>query len=103
MDIRPDGILRLLNASTGAGYDLESIMQAAERIINAERLFLIRAGFSAKDDTLPSRIVKEPLPDGAAKGEVCELEKMLPPYYESRGWDSDGLPTGAKLEELGLI
>jgi len=102
MDIRPEGILRLLNASTGAGYDLESIMQAAERIINAERLFLIRAGFGAKDDMLPARIVKEPLPDGAAKGEVCELEKMLPPYYESRGWDSDGRPTGAKLEELGL-
>jgi aldehyde:ferredoxin oxidoreductase len=101
-DIRPEGILRLLNASTGTDYDMESLLLAGERIVNAERLFLVRAGFSAKDDSLPLRIIKEPLPDGPAKGHVCELEKMLPPYYELRRWDMEGRPRDSKIKNLGL-
>jgi aldehyde:ferredoxin oxidoreductase len=101
-DIQPDGILRLLNASTGVDYNMEALLQAGERVINAERLFLVGAGFSVKDDSLPLRIVREPLPDGPAKGQVCELEKMLPPYYESRGWDGNGRPSESKLKALGL-
>jgi aldehyde:ferredoxin oxidoreductase len=32
-----------------------------------------------------------------------KFEKMLDEYYELRGWDvKTGLPTRAKLEELGL-
>ena len=102
-DIRPAGILKLLNASTGYKYDLKALMRAGERIVNAERLFLVKAGFRAKDDSLPPRIVKEPLPDGPGKGHVCELEQMLPIYYQLRGWDSEGQPVESKLEELGLV
>ena len=102
-DIRPAGILKLLNASTGYKYDLEALIRAGERIINAERLFLVKAGFHAKDDSLPPRIVKEPLPDGPGKGHVCELEQMLPMYYQLRGWNSDGQPLESKLKELGLV
>jgi aldehyde:ferredoxin oxidoreductase len=101
-DIRPEGVLRLLNATTGFGYDMDSLIMAAERCINAERLFLIRAGFSAADDNLPPRIVAEPLPAGPAKGHVCELDKMLPPYYEARGWDGEGRPTAETLRALAL-
>jgi aldehyde:ferredoxin oxidoreductase len=101
-DIQPEGILRLLNASTGFNYDMETLLQAGERIVNAERLFLSRAGFSAKDDSLPDRIVKAPLPDGPAKGHVCDLEKMLPQYYQMRGWEPDGRPGRAKIQSLGL-
>jgi aldehyde:ferredoxin oxidoreductase len=101
-DIRPDGLLRLLNAATGFDYDLESLVAAGERVINAERLFLVRAGFTSADDSLPPRITAEPLPDGPAKGHVCELDKMLPPYYELRGWDPDGRPTAETLRSLAL-
>jgi aldehyde:ferredoxin oxidoreductase len=101
-DVRPTGILELLNAATGAGYDMGSLMRAAERIINAERLFLVKAGFNRKDDSLPPRIVGEPLPDGPAKGMVCHLDEMLNDYYRLRGWTQDGIPTDKKLKELGL-
>jgi aldehyde:ferredoxin oxidoreductase len=101
-DIRPAGILELLNTATGAGYNMENLIRAGERIINAERLFLIRAGFSAADDTLPRRIVAEPLPDGPAEGHVCELDRMLPPYYELRGWDEEGRPTAKTIQSLEL-
>jgi aldehyde:ferredoxin oxidoreductase len=101
-DVRPTGILELLNAATGVGYDMDSLMRAAERIINAERLFLVKAGFNRKDDSLPPRIVGEPLPDGPAKGMVCHLDEMLNDYYRLRGWTQDGIPTDKKLKELGL-
>ena len=101
-DIRPEGILELLNAATGADYTMTLLMQCAERIINAERLFLVRAGFSAKDDTLPIRILHEPLSDGPAKGQVCELERMLPVYYDLRGWTVDGIPHAKTLAQLQL-
>jgi len=101
-DIQPEGILRLLNAATGADYSMETLLQAGERVVNAERLFLVRAGFSAKNDSLPQRIINEPLPDGPAKGHVCELNKMLRPYYKLRGWDSEGRPNASKIKALGL-
>jgi len=101
-DIRPVGILELLNSATGAGYEMEELVRAGERIFNVERLFLAKAGFSRKDDTLPPRILNEPLPDGPAKGMVCHLDEMLTQYYELRGWDKNGIPTEAKLRELGL-
>lgn len=100
--IAPDGILELINAATGAGYTIEELSRAGERIFNAERLFLARAGFSRKDDTLPARILRTPLPDGPAKGMVCHLEEMLADYYRIRGWDDDGRPTAATLRALGL-
>jgi len=103
LDIRPNGILDLLNAATGANYEMSSLMEAAERIINTERLFLTKAGFSAKDDTLPPRIISEPLPEGPSKGKVCHLDEMLPEYYRLRGWDENGIPKKEKLRQLYLI
>ena len=102
LDARPVGIMELLNAATGANYSLEELEKAGERIWNAERLFLTRAGFSRKDDSLPPRMLHEPMPSGPAKGYVCHLEEMLEPYYQYRGWTADGIPTPQKLQELGL-
>ena len=71
---------------------MEELETAGERIVNAERLFLVRAGFSRKDDTLPPRMTSEPMPDGPAKGLVCHLEEMLDVYYRLRNWTDDGIP-----------
>ncbi len=102
LEVSPDVILEYLNAATGANYTIEELIRTGERIANAERLFLIKAGFSRKDDSLPSRLTQEPLPSGPAKGSVCHLNEMLDEYYQARGWTVDGLPTQEKLKELGL-
>ena len=48
-------------------------------------------------------MIKEPLPDGPAQGQVVDLEFMLNEYYELRGWDKKtGFPTRRKLSELDL-
>jgi len=92
----------LLEAVTGAGYNKENLMLAGERVWNIERLFNLKAGLTAKDDSLPPRILKEPLPAGPSKGQVVRLGEMLPEYYRVRGWDENGVPTPEKLAELGL-
>ena len=102
LGVAPVGILEYMNAATGADYTLEELMQAGERIINAERLFLVKAGFTRKDDSLPKRLTEEPAPTGPAKGLVCHLQEMLDEYYKARGWTEDGLPGEEVLRRLGL-
>ncbi len=97
-----DEILPQLSAATGVPYTLESLLQIGERIWNLERLWNERAGLTGKDDTLPKRILEEPLPSGPAKGQVNKLGEMLPEYYRLRGWDAEGRITQEKLKELGL-
>ena len=96
----PERLSEMMNLTTGAGYTPEEVMIAAERVYNLERMFLIKAG--STEDTLPHRMLHEPLPDGPAKGKVVELDKMLPEFYKLRGWDEKGVPTKEKLQELGL-
>lgn len=101
--VKKGGYATLLLAATGIQHDNESFLKAGERIWNLERLFNLRAGFTRKDDTLPLRMLKEPVKTGPSKGQVvAEFDRMLDEYYEVRGWDKDGVPTEEKLKELGI-
>ena len=95
-------MLPQLAAATGVDYKLEELMTIGERIWNLERRWNERSGMTGVEDTLPKRILEEPLPSGPAKGKVNRLGEMLPEYYELRGWDKDGKITPEKLKELGL-
>lgn len=101
-DVMPSRMAELLNLATGAGYTVKSLLEAGDRVYTLERLFLTKAGFRRRDDTLPARMLEEPMPEGPAKGHVVELDEMLPAFYELRGWGEDGVPTDEKLAELGL-
>jgi len=103
LELKPSGILEYLNAITGADYTMDTLLGAGERIFTAERQFLVKAGFSRKDDSLPTRLTQQPLPGGHALGSICHLEEMLNEYYQERGWTKDGIPTEAKLKELELF
>ncbi len=81
---------------------MEKLPLVGERIWNLERQFNNAAGFTAKDDSLPPRLTTEPAKTGPAKGLVNGLDKMLPEYYELRGWSKDGVPTKETLARLGL-
>ena len=69
---------------------------------NLERDFNLRAGLSAKDDTLPKRLLTEAAKTGPAKGLVNKLGEMLPEYYSLRGWSEDGVPTDETRQRLRL-
>ncbi len=95
-------LAELLTAATGVPYSTEEFMKTGARIWNIERLFNMKAGLTAKDDTLPPRMLNDPMPAGPCKGEVSKLDKMLPEYYAIRGWSAEGVPTKEKLAELGI-
>ncbi|MFH1243181.1 MAG: aldehyde ferredoxin oxidoreductase C-terminal domain-containing protein [Pseudomonadota bacterium] len=98
----PGMLARFYQATTGLDMSEEDVLRAGERIVNIERAYNVREGLTRRDDNLPDRMLKEPMPDGFAKGQVVDLESMLDEYYGFRGWDKDsGLPT-KKLLELGL-
>ena len=81
------------------------LQKAGERIYNLEKAYNVREGWTKKDDYPPPRVMKDPIPDGVAKGSLVtkkEFELMLNAYFEARGWNSDGVPTKEKLTELGL-
>lgn len=90
---------------TGIDLSVNELKLAGERISNLKKAFNIREGWTRKDDSLPPRVMKDPIPDGIAKGSVVtgeELDMMLNAYYEARGWSQTGLLTKKKLLELEL-
>ncbi|MFP6731420.1 MAG: aldehyde ferredoxin oxidoreductase family protein [Alphaproteobacteria bacterium] len=97
-----DDIAGQLEAACGGGWTGERLRETGERIWNLERLFNLGAGFTAADDTLPDRILKEPANAGSAKGKTAELGRLLPEYYQVRGWDENGVPTAETLNRLGI-
>lgn len=91
-----------VDAAVEGDWTSDKMLEAGERIWNLERQFNMRAGFTAADDRLPDRLVKEPAKTGPAKGLVNGLDKMLPEYYELRGWTKDGVPTNETISRLAL-
>ncbi len=97
-----EAIRPILTAATGIELDDDQLLRVGERIWNLERLWNNRAGLTAADDSLPKRMLREPIVAGPAKGEVNRLSEMLPEYYELRGWNPEGEPSAGKLAELGI-
>jgi aldehyde:ferredoxin oxidoreductase len=92
----------MINAATGTNYTPDELLEVGERIYNIERMFNKAAGMKPEDDTLPKRLLEEPIPDGPSKGEVSKLHILLPQYYELRGWEK-AFPTEATLKRLDLL
>jgi len=100
-----DLIAKVYSLVTGIPMTGEELRMAGERMSNLARLYNIREGLTRKDDSLPPRIMKDPIPSGIAKGSHIpqeELDILLDGYYEARGWTNEGVPMKAKIKELGL-
>lgn len=80
----------------------EEILKIGERIYNLTRIFNLREGMDPASDTLPRRLLEEPLQEGVAAGNVVPLQEMLDEYYLIRHWNNKGIPLPEKLQELEL-
>jgi aldehyde:ferredoxin oxidoreductase len=104
--ITPEWLADLLKTATGMEEfgDTAYLDKVGERIVTLERCFNVREGFSRKEDTLPQRILKEPLKNaGPATGEVFRaFDALLDEYYAALGYDHLGIPTEEKIEDLNL-
>ncbi len=91
-------------AITGRKIDIKEYLKIGERTICIQRAFNAREGFDRKDDTLPQRILNEPIKGGKYDGRrINDFDGMLDEYYEESGFDKKtGWPTREKLGELGL-
>jgi aldehyde:ferredoxin oxidoreductase len=96
-DIQPQ-----LQAACEGDWSEERLLLVGERIWNLEREFNLAAGFTAKDDNLPPRLMQEPAKTGPQKGAVSKLDVMLPEYYQLRGWTKEGVPTAETRKRLGV-
>jgi aldehyde:ferredoxin oxidoreductase len=93
---------KLISTLMGYDFSTEDFRRTGERIYNLERAYILREGFTGEDDTLPPRLLEDPMPEGPAKGHVVNLDILLEAYYKYRGWDEQGRPTREKLRELDL-
>ncbi|MHA1729297.1 MAG: aldehyde ferredoxin oxidoreductase C-terminal domain-containing protein, partial [Promethearchaeota archaeon] len=95
-------ITKAYSVITGLDIDKNKLSIAAERIINLERMYNVRMGYSRKDDTLPNRFLNETMSKGKSAGSTVDLDSLLDDFYSVMGWDGNGIPTKEKLEELEL-
>lgn len=96
---------KLYTIVTGIEMTANDLRKAGERIINMKKAFNVREGWTRKDDSLPPRVLKDPIPAGASKGSFVtpeEFKLLLEDYYDARGWTKNGLQPKLKLIELGL-
>jgi aldehyde:ferredoxin oxidoreductase len=93
----------LVSALMGEPVAVADLFSAGERIANTERLFNLRCGASQADDRLPDMFFEKDYNAGQEPSKPSEwMEPMKQKFYSVMGWDEEGRPTAAKLEELGI-
>ena len=101
----PSEMVEMVKAVTGWQVSLYELMKVGERRLNLLRIFNAREGLSRKEDQLPKKFFKA-LQGGGPTGGVAldreEFENALDLYYQLNGWTQDGVPTPAKLVDLGI-
>jgi aldehyde:ferredoxin oxidoreductase len=102
----PEELAGLVTGVTGFETTVDDLLAMGERRLNMLRAFNAREGITREQDTLPKRLLDEPLRGGMSDGQVvdrAEFETALDRYYEMAGWDPlTGNPTPETLERLGL-
>ncbi len=96
------GLVQWINYVTGWETTIDEVMKTGERIYNLKRLYNTGCGITRADDNLPPRFLHEERTGEDLLVKMPPLEIMLNEYYSCRGWDINGIPTRAKLRELGL-
>jgi aldehyde:ferredoxin oxidoreductase len=93
----------LLARVTGWDVSAEELRTAAKRIVTAKKLYNIREGWTAAEDTLPRRFLAEGLTDEPSAVLPRErLESMIQAYYRARGWSEDGSVPADLVHNLRL-
>ncbi len=83
---------RLLTAGTGLKFTPQKVDETLKGVIDRDRKMNIDFGVEADQDTLPKRFTSEPLKEGASKGQVVPVKRMVKEYYKIKGWSEKGVP-----------
>ncbi|MFB6252067.1 MAG: aldehyde ferredoxin oxidoreductase family protein [Halobellus sp.] len=97
------GWLRTVDAA--APTDPAELLRVGERAWTLTRLFNVREGFDAGDETLPAAF-ERPVSGGPADGRGIDtgwFDRLRRRYYAAREWDASGVPTRGLLDRLDLL
>ncbi|MFQ6081368.1 MAG: aldehyde ferredoxin oxidoreductase C-terminal domain-containing protein, partial [Candidatus Bathyarchaeia archaeon] len=109
-DVSEELVWDIFEAVTGWKVGPEEWYETtARRILHIQRAALLIGGPDLRwdprvHDDNPPRFY-EPLPSGPYTGNAvnkAEVEKVKKEYYESVGWDENGIPKPEELKRLGL-
>jgi aldehyde:ferredoxin oxidoreductase len=82
---------RMLRLVTGWDVTASELRLTARRIVNAKKRFNIEAGWTPAEDTLPERMLRQPLPDDTrAQLSPERLQALVRAYNLARGWTEEG-------------
>jgi len=96
---------RLLSVTTGTDYTAEKLWEAGERIYNLRRAIMVLRENRHRDDDMLAPVYFEQVVPGCMSEPLDKVkwEALKDRFYQLRGWDTGtGVPTPAKLEELGM-
>jgi len=81
----------MLRLVTGWEVTTDELRKTAQRIVTAKKEFNIRAGWTPAEDTLPERMLRQPLLDDS-KAQISSerLQALVEAYNVARGWTRDG-------------
>jgi len=99
------GMAELLKPVTGWDLTIEELLEIANRIVTAKKVYNVNQGWIPSEDTLPPRFFEEPLADGGSAGDridSVQLAAQVEAYNLLRGWTTEGFVPEARLAALGL-
>ena len=65
----------------------DDLRRVCSHVSQVERDFNLREGLQPEEDTLPTRFLDRPIPDGPAEGTTIDIGKMVQDYYAEKGWE----------------
>lgn len=95
----------LLGAVTGWNTSSYEIMRYGERRLHLMRVYNLREGLTAAEDTLPDRFFNEPIRSGQWAGVRLDRERFasaIRTYYRMMGWDDQGKPRHETLVDYQI-
>ena len=95
----------LVSQITGWNFSSFELMKIGERRNTLMRIYNLREGLTAEDDTLPDRFFDDPIRQGRWRGTVIDRAKfsaMIKSYYLMIGWNDAGIPLTETLYDLNL-
>lgn len=81
-----DAFSTLIRGTTGLDLDRVALRRLAGDVLDLGRRFNQREGLTLADDTLPARMLREPLEDSGRTLPAEDLQRMVAEYHRLRGW-----------------
>ncbi len=94
--------IKAIELVTGMNMSLGKLKNIGDRGYNIERMYNVKRGITAEDDSLPDRLTKV-LQQEDEPNSYVPLEELKQRYYKIREWGENGIPRETKLKKLKLM